>query len=65
MARKVLEGARGPVRDIVCLNAAAALVAAGREGVRGLGAAYERACAAIDSGGAASLLDCWAAATRS
>ncbi|MGV9302407.1 anthranilate phosphoribosyltransferase [Nonomuraea sp. NPDC003727] len=64
VARQVLGGAPGPVRDIVCLNAAAALAAAGREGVRGLAAAYGRACAAIDSGAAAALLECWAAATR-
>ncbi|MFE3449821.1 anthranilate phosphoribosyltransferase [Nonomuraea sp. NPDC059194] len=64
VAREVLDGRRGPVRDIVCLNAAAALVAAGREGVPGLAAAYGRACAAIDSGAAATLLDRWATATR-
>jgi len=29
-ARRILEGATGPRRDVVCLNAAAALVAAGR-----------------------------------
>jgi anthranilate phosphoribosyltransferase len=50
IARAILEGARGPQRDIVLVNAAAALVAAGRavdfrEGVT-------LAAAAIDSGGA-------------
>jgi anthranilate phosphoribosyltransferase len=50
----VLGGARGPARDVVCLNAGAALVVAGaaddvREGV-------ELAAAAIDRGDAASVL---------
>ncbi|GAA2377247.1 anthranilate phosphoribosyltransferase [Nonomuraea africana] len=64
VAKAVLGGAKGPVRDIVCLNAAAALAAASGDGVAGLGAAYERALTAIDSGAATGLLDRWAAATR-
>ncbi|MEU4324353.1 anthranilate phosphoribosyltransferase [Nonomuraea dietziae] len=64
VAKEVLGGARGPVRDIVCLNAAAALAAASGEGVAGLGAAYERALTAIDSGAATTLLERWATATR-
>lgn len=69
VAHAVLAGERGPVRDIVALNAAAALVAA--DGMPpadaltpALSAAYERAAEAIDSGRAASLLDRWAKATR-
>jgi anthranilate synthase/phosphoribosyltransferase len=55
IAREVLSGAAGPKRDVVLLNAAAALVVAGRaedlrEGVR-------QAAAAIDDGRAARLLD--------
>jgi anthranilate phosphoribosyltransferase len=54
-ARRVLAGARGPVRDIVVLNAAAALLVAGRvASVReGLGVA----AAALDGGDAARVLD--------
>jgi len=53
--RSVLEGERGPRRDIVLLNAAAGLVAAGRasdlkEGLMG-------AAVAVDSGAAASVLE--------
>ncbi|WP_055508247.1 anthranilate phosphoribosyltransferase [Nonomuraea pusilla] len=69
IARAVLAGAEGPVRDIVLLNAAAALVAAGGTPVQGdlvreLGAACERAAKAIDSGAAAALLEHWATTTR-
>jgi len=58
----VLGGAPGPARDVVCLNAAAALVVAGaardlREGV-GL------AAASIDSGAAARVLEGVVAFTR-
>jgi anthranilate phosphoribosyltransferase len=53
--RALLGGARGPARDIVCLNAAAALVVAGV--ARDLRAGVEAATAAIDSGRAASVLD--------
>lgn len=54
LARRVLEGERGPHRDVVVLNAAAGLLAAGvcsslREGV-------DMAATAIDSGAAASKL---------
>ncbi len=53
--RQILEGQPGPRRDFVCINAAAALVAAGaaadfREGAR-------QAAHAIDSGAALSKLD--------
>jgi len=55
IARDILAGAPGPKRDVVLLNAAAALVVAGRaedlrEGVR-------QAAAALDDGRAARLLD--------
>ena len=53
--RAVLGGAPGPARDIVCLNAAAALVVAGVAADLRDGAA--RAAAAIDGGAAAALLD--------
>ncbi|HYM97578.1 MAG TPA: anthranilate phosphoribosyltransferase [Candidatus Sulfotelmatobacter sp.] len=58
LAREVLGGATGPRRDVVLLNAAAALRAAGRaDGWKdGLGLAAE----AIDSGRAGEVLDRWA-----
>lgn len=68
VARELLAGKPGPVRDVVVLNAAAALVADGsRTGtgsleeqlVRGM----EIAGAAIDSGSAASVLQRWANAS--
>ncbi|KAB8191187.1 anthranilate phosphoribosyltransferase [Nonomuraea phyllanthi] len=69
VARAVLSGERGPVRDVVLLNAAAAVVAG--EGVppahdltAALGAALKRTADAVDSGGALDLLTRWAAATQ-
>lgn len=55
VARRVLDGERGPHRDIVLLNAAAALVAAGRteDLEQGLGVAE----AAVEGGGAATALE--------
>ena len=50
----LLDGAPGPYRDIVLLNAAAALVVAGRDTDLASGAA--RAAAAIDSGAASAVL---------
>ncbi|AQZ68760.1 Anthranilate phosphoribosyltransferase [[Actinomadura] parvosata subsp. kistnae] len=69
VARAVLSGERGPVRDIVLLNAAAALVAAdgtppAAELTPALAAGYKRAADAVDSGAALSLLTRWAHATR-
>jgi anthranilate phosphoribosyltransferase len=69
VARAVLGGERGPVRDIVLLNAAAAVVAAdgvppASELTASLAAAYKRAADAIDSGAAQSLLTRWAHATQ-
>jgi anthranilate phosphoribosyltransferase len=58
LAREVLAGAKGPRRDVVLLNAAAALMAAGsaKDWKEGMGAAAE----AIDSGHAADVLERWA-----
>ncbi|WP_084037874.1 anthranilate phosphoribosyltransferase [Demequina sp. NBRC 110053] len=72
VAREVLAGAHGPVRDTVVLNAAAGLVAdATLDGTRS-GTIAERFAAgisiaesAIDSGSAAGVLERWAAASRS
>jgi anthranilate phosphoribosyltransferase len=62
LAREVLGGAKGPRRDVVLLNAAAALRAAGiaRDWKQGLGTAAE----AIDSGRAAGVLQRWAAISQ-
>jgi anthranilate phosphoribosyltransferase len=62
IVRKILDGERGPRRDIVLVNAAAALVAAGKaenflEGVK-------LAAEAIDSGAAAAKLAALAEFTR-
>jgi anthranilate phosphoribosyltransferase len=72
VARRVLAGEPGPVRDAVVLNAGMALaVAAGLGGtptrgalVEALVAGVRRAELAVDSGDAAALLDRWAATTR-
>jgi anthranilate phosphoribosyltransferase len=58
IARQVLQGEKGPRRDVVVLNAAAALRAAGLAGTwkDGLGIAAE----AIDSGRAGDVLERWA-----
>ena len=69
VARAYLDGAPGPVRDIVLLNAAAALAAeAGVPGpedlVPALAEGYARAGAAIDSGAGADLLARWVAASQ-
>ena len=53
--RGILEGARGPRRDVVTLNAAAAIVAGGR--AADLREGVERARAALDSGAAGDRLD--------
>ncbi len=70
VVRDVLSGATGPVRDIVLLNAAAALLAyAGPDTGRPVGDQLAdhlaAAGAAIDSGRAAALLADWADATQS
>ena len=55
IARDVLSGARGPKRDVVLLNAAAALLVAGKAG--SLRDGVRLAAAAIDDGRARALLD--------
>jgi anthranilate phosphoribosyltransferase len=55
LARRVLDGEPGPHRDIVCLNAGAALVAAGLADDLASGIASARS--SIDEGGAAAALD--------
>ena len=64
VARSLLAGERGPVRDAVLVNAAAALVAYAGPGDDVTGAlrdGLERARVAIDTGAAASVLDRWVA----
>ncbi len=62
LARRVLEGAQGPHRDVVLLNAAAALVVAGEaEDVAG---GLSLATDALDSGRAAAVLDRLVAVSR-
>ena len=63
IARQVLDGAAGPRREVVLLNAAAALRAAGLAGnwKDGLGLAVE----AIDSGRAGQTLERWAKVSTS
>jgi anthranilate phosphoribosyltransferase len=51
----LLDGRRGPLRDVVLLNAAAALIVAGR--APDLRAGVDQAAAAIDSGAAARALE--------
>ncbi|MYX04202.1 anthranilate phosphoribosyltransferase [Streptomyces sp. SID8378] len=66
VAREVLAGARGPVRDAVLLSAAAGLAAlepTGRPVAERLAAGVGRAGAAVDSGAAAAVLERWAAVT--
>ena len=55
IVRSVLDGAPGPARDIVLLNAAAALIVAGRAG--DLREGVRLAAEAIDSGKASTTLD--------
>jgi anthranilate phosphoribosyltransferase len=55
LARRVLAGDPGPHRDVVTLNAAAALVAAGL--VDDLAAGVDRARTTLDDGAAAAALD--------
>jgi anthranilate phosphoribosyltransferase len=62
LMRDLLGGARGPLRDIVLLNSAAALVVAGKADTLRDGA--EIAAHAIDSGAAQLVLDRLVAATN-
>jgi len=57
IARAVLSGEKGPGRDIVCVNAAAALSAAGL--ADDIQDGLQRAAESIDSGKAAAVLDRW------
>jgi anthranilate phosphoribosyltransferase len=54
IARRVLDGGRGPARDVVLFNAAAALLVAGR--VKDLKAGVAEAGKAVDEGRAGALL---------
>jgi anthranilate phosphoribosyltransferase len=54
IARRVLDGERGPARDVVLFNAAAALLVAGR--VKDLKAGVAEAAHAVDEGRAGALL---------
>ncbi len=63
VVRRLVAGERGPVRDAVLLNAAAALTAFDERAGRlhdQLAAGLQRAAAAVDDGRAAALLDRWA-----
>jgi anthranilate phosphoribosyltransferase len=62
VVRRVLAAERGPHRDIVVLNAAAALVVAGA--AESLDEGVGVAAAAIDGGKAAATLDSWIAASQ-
>ncbi|MFT4294754.1 MAG: anthranilate phosphoribosyltransferase [Micropruina sp.] len=69
VVRRVFAGETGPVRDIVVLNAAAALLAyhqpsLDRDVAEQLAEHVTAAAAAIDSGAASAVLDSWVEATR-
>jgi hypothetical protein len=65
--RRVLAGEPGPVRDVVLLNAAAAIATtelSGRALAEQLAVCIDRCADAIDSGRAVATLERWTAATR-
>jgi anthranilate phosphoribosyltransferase len=67
VARRLLVGERGPVRDAVLLNSAAALVALERSGgslEERIAAGLARAAESIDSGAAQRALERWVAASN-
>ncbi|MFB7242778.1 anthranilate phosphoribosyltransferase [Streptomyces populi] len=67
VARRLLDGEKGPVRDAVLLNSAAALVALSPTGAPLAGQLrdqMERAAESIDSGAARRTLDRWVAASN-
>lgn len=67
VARRLLAGGTGPVRDAVLLNSAAALVALDPGSgtlEEQLAAGVARAAESLDSGAAAAALDRWSAATN-
>lgn len=55
IARSILSGEKGPKRDIVCLNASAAIVAGGK--ARDIKEGWQKAMESIDSGNAMSKLE--------
>jgi len=68
VARRLLAGETGPVRDAVLANAAGAVAAfTGLSGdlVADLRAGWQRAAEAVDSGAGAALLERWAALSKS
>jgi anthranilate phosphoribosyltransferase len=68
VARRVLAGEPGPVRDAVVLNAAAALAAHSGFGADVPGAVkagLDRAAQSIDSGSAAAVLERWVGLAQS
>jgi anthranilate phosphoribosyltransferase len=62
IARSVLEGSEGPRRDVVLVNAAAALEVAGA--AASVAEGFEAAARSIDSGAAAATLDRWIATSN-
>ncbi|MCF6522967.1 anthranilate phosphoribosyltransferase [Streptomyces sp. JJ36] len=67
VARRLLDGEKGPVRDAVLLNSAAALAALEPEEgplVERIGAGLVRAAESLDSGAARNVLDRWVAASN-
>jgi anthranilate phosphoribosyltransferase len=61
LLRGLVDGERGPVRDVVLLNAAAALATLSLEaGLDQLADHFDRCREAVDSGRAAAVLDHWA-----
>ena len=60
--RSAFEGEEGPARDVILLNAGAAIYAGGR--ADDLGAGVERAREAVDSGAAARMLEALAVRSR-
>ncbi len=68
VVRRLVAGDKGPVRDVVLLNAGAALAAYDPEPgtvTSRIAAGMERAAQAIDSGAAQATLDRWIAACAS
>jgi anthranilate phosphoribosyltransferase len=63
IARRVLDGEKGALRDVVLLNAAAALVVA--DAAADLAEGFEAAASAIDSGRAAATLERFVAVSQS
>jgi anthranilate phosphoribosyltransferase len=68
VVRELLDGQVGPIRDVVLLNAAAALVAYEKPREKDLSGqfagALSRVAAAVDSGAAKAKLEAWVTATR-